>query len=34
LNVLQLSLTRERRVRVGGRVVEIGRGELSLPETR
>jgi trans-2,3-dihydro-3-hydroxyanthranilate isomerase len=33
LNVLQLSLTRERRVRVGGRVVEIGRGELSLPDT-
>ncbi|MGL4233074.1 MAG: PhzF family phenazine biosynthesis protein [Casimicrobium sp.] len=30
LNVLQLSLTRERRVRVGGRVVEIGRGELKL----
>ncbi len=30
LNVLQLSLTRERRVRVGGRVLEIGRGELQL----
>jgi trans-2,3-dihydro-3-hydroxyanthranilate isomerase len=32
LNVLQLSLTHERRVRVGGRVVEIGRGEISLPK--
>jgi trans-2,3-dihydro-3-hydroxyanthranilate isomerase len=31
LNVLQLSLTRERRVRVGGRVVAVGRGEFSLP---
>jgi trans-2,3-dihydro-3-hydroxyanthranilate isomerase len=31
LNVLQLSLTSERRVRVGGRVLEIGRGEISLP---
>ncbi len=31
LNVLQLSLTRERRVRVGGRVVEIGRGVIALP---
>jgi trans-2,3-dihydro-3-hydroxyanthranilate isomerase len=30
LNVLQLSLTNERRVRVGGRVVEIGSGELAL----
>jgi trans-2,3-dihydro-3-hydroxyanthranilate isomerase len=31
LNVLQLSLTQERRIRVGGRALEIGRGELSLP---
>jgi trans-2,3-dihydro-3-hydroxyanthranilate isomerase len=31
LNVLQLSLTSEKRIRVGGRVVEIGRGELALP---
>jgi trans-2,3-dihydro-3-hydroxyanthranilate isomerase len=31
LNVLQLSLTQERRIRVGGRVVEIGRGTISLP---
>jgi trans-2,3-dihydro-3-hydroxyanthranilate isomerase len=31
LNVLQLTLTSERRVRVGGRVLEIGRGEISLP---
>jgi trans-2,3-dihydro-3-hydroxyanthranilate isomerase len=31
LNVLQLSLTEERRVRVGGRVVEIGRGTITLP---
>jgi trans-2,3-dihydro-3-hydroxyanthranilate isomerase len=31
LNVLQLSLTSERRIRVGGRVVEIGRGTIRLP---
>jgi trans-2,3-dihydro-3-hydroxyanthranilate isomerase len=31
LNVLQLSLTSERRVRVGGRVLEVGRGEIFLP---
>jgi trans-2,3-dihydro-3-hydroxyanthranilate isomerase len=31
LNVLRLSLTQERRVRVGGRVVEIGRGVIMLP---
>lgn len=31
LNVLQLGLTNERRIRVGGRVLEIGRGTLSLP---
>jgi trans-2,3-dihydro-3-hydroxyanthranilate isomerase len=31
LNVLQLSLTSERRIRVGGRVVEIGRGTITLP---
>lgn len=31
LNVLQLSLTAEKRIRVGGRVVEVGRGELTLP---
>lgn len=30
LNVLQLALTSERRIRVGGRVLEIGRGGLSL----
>ena len=31
LNVLQLSLTQERRVRVGGRVFELGRGVIHLP---
>jgi trans-2,3-dihydro-3-hydroxyanthranilate isomerase len=31
LNVLRLSLTTERRVRVGGRVLEIGRGTVTLP---
>lgn len=31
LNVLQLSLTAEKRIRVGGQVVEVGRGEISLP---
>ncbi len=31
LNVLQLSLTSERRIRVGGRVVEVARGLFSLP---
>jgi trans-2,3-dihydro-3-hydroxyanthranilate isomerase len=31
LNVLRLSLTGERRVRVGGAVVEIGRGVVQLP---
>jgi trans-2,3-dihydro-3-hydroxyanthranilate isomerase len=31
LNVLQLTLTPERRVCVGGRVVEIGRGVITLP---
>jgi trans-2,3-dihydro-3-hydroxyanthranilate isomerase len=31
LNVLQLTLTHERRVCVGGRVVEIGRGVITLP---
>jgi trans-2,3-dihydro-3-hydroxyanthranilate isomerase len=32
LNVLQLALTAERRVRVGGRVLELGRGEIHLPD--
>lgn len=31
LNVLQLSLTAERRVRVGGRVLALGAGEIHLP---
>jgi trans-2,3-dihydro-3-hydroxyanthranilate isomerase len=31
LNVLQLSLTAEKRVRVGGRVLELGRGVIDLP---
>lgn len=31
LNVLQLSLTDEKRIRVGGRALEVGRGELRLP---
>jgi trans-2,3-dihydro-3-hydroxyanthranilate isomerase len=31
LNVLQLSLTAAKRVRVGGRVVEVARGEFTLP---
>ncbi len=31
LNVLQLSLTNERQIRVGGRVLQIARGELNLP---
>jgi len=31
LNVLQLSLTAERRVRVGGRVLALGAGEIRLP---
>lgn len=31
LNVLQLSLTPERRVRVGGRVLALGAGEIHLP---
>ena len=30
LNLLQLSLTQERRVRVGGRVIELGRGVIHL----
>ncbi len=30
LNVLQLTLTNERQIRVGGRVLEIGRGNLNL----
>ena len=31
LNVLQLSLTAEKRIRVGGRVLELGGGEIRLP---
>jgi trans-2,3-dihydro-3-hydroxyanthranilate isomerase len=31
LNVLQLSLTSNKRIRVGGRVVEVARGEFKLP---
>ena len=31
LNVLQLSLTSERRIRVGGRVLALGAGEIRLP---
>ena len=31
LNVLQLSLTNDRRVRVGGRVLALGGGEIHLP---
>ncbi|MBL8311434.1 MAG: PhzF family phenazine biosynthesis protein [Burkholderiales bacterium] len=31
LNVLQISLTAERRVRVGGRVLALGGGEIALP---
>ncbi len=31
LNVLQLSLTAEKRIRVGGRVVALGEGEIHLP---
>jgi trans-2,3-dihydro-3-hydroxyanthranilate isomerase len=31
LNVLRLSLTADKRIRVGGRVLEIGRGELRFP---
>jgi trans-2,3-dihydro-3-hydroxyanthranilate isomerase len=31
LNVLNLALTSDKRIRVGGRVIEVGRGELSVP---
>jgi len=31
LNVLQLSLTADKRVRVGGRVLVLGGGEIHLP---